>query len=198
MPKVIETAVYLFNELREEKARERALGWGREVVLYQDWYDDILENWKNEVLPNLGFENCGIRYRGFWSQGDGASFEADVNFLKYCDAYGIKLRPLVRKLMESGCIGVSASLERNSPHYYHENTISLYYDIDGLQHKNATRLEAYLCKICDGIKENARTKMREIYINLQEQYDYLVSDENVADFLEANEYFFTESGKRFG
>lgn len=197
MSKVIETTVYLFHEL-DEKAKERALAWGREGVLWPDWHDDILDNWKNEVLPNFGFENCKIHYSGFWSKGDGASFEGDVNFLKYCDAYGIKLRPLVRKLFEAGCIGVYAYLKRNTSHYYHENTVSLYYDIDGLQYKKAPRLEAYLYQICDGIEEEARTKMREIYKELKKMYEYCLEDESVIEFLEVNEYTFDFNGKRFG
>ena len=198
MSKVIETTVYLFNELTDEKAKERALEWGREGVLWPDWHDSILDDWENEILPNLGFENCKVHYSGFWSQGSGASFEGDVNFLKYCDAYGISIRPLVRKLLENGCIYVYAKLKRNTHHYYHENTVSLYYDIDGLQYKNAPRLEEYLCKICDEIKENARAKMQEIYRNLEENYEYLTSDESVIEFLEINEYTFDFNGKRFG
>lgn len=198
MPKVIETTVYLFNELTDEKARQKALEWGRESILWPDWHEHILEDWKNEVLPNLGFENCEIRYSGFWSQGDGASFEGDVNFLKYCDAYGLNIRPSVRKLIENGCVNVYASLERNSHHYYHENTVSLNYDIDGLQYKKAPRLEEYLCKICEGIKEDARAKMREIYRNLEKHYKYLTSDESVIEFLEVNEYTFDFNGEQFG
>ena len=199
MPQTIETTVYLFNELPTERAKEKALEWGRENVLWDEWYQCTTEHWENELLPKLGFTNCKISFSGFWSQGDGASFVGGVDFLKYCDAFGVSLRPLVRKLIEKGVVSVIASIDRNSHHYYHENTVSVNWELDGLQYRHYSgNVVNYLEKICGGIQAEARSKMREIYRDLEKEYEHLTSDESVKDFLESNEYTFTESGKRFG
>ena len=47
-------------------------------VDYANWHDFIINEWKLK-LEELGFINPEISYTGFYSQGDGASFIADVD-----------------------------------------------------------------------------------------------------------------------
>ena len=57
---------------------ERARGWLRYAATDFDWYEDVLNFWE-QALAQIGFENSDIAFRGFWSQGDGASFSASVD-----------------------------------------------------------------------------------------------------------------------
>ena len=50
--------------------------------------------------------------------------------------------------------------------------------------------ETMLVAICD--------LARWLYRQLQVEYDHLTSDESIADGIIANEYTFTEGGRRFG
>ena len=61
-------------------AQERARDWYRENCLDYEWWDSDYDHWK-EKLAALGFTDADIKFRGFYSQGDGASFTAGVSYL---------------------------------------------------------------------------------------------------------------------
>ena len=46
--------------------------------------------------------------------------------------------------------------------------------------------------------EALRDLARWLYRQLEREYDYLTSDESVDDAIRANNYTFTETGRRFG
>jgi len=64
------------NQPGVEKARE----WMRSAATDGDWWHEYVtdELWAH-ALHQIGFENAKIAFSGFWCQGDGASFTADVN-----------------------------------------------------------------------------------------------------------------------
>lgn len=74
-----ELTVYSYSEL-SETAKEKARNWYIENCCDYEWYDFILEDWK-EKLAEIGFTNAKIYFTGFWSQGDGACFDAECNTL---------------------------------------------------------------------------------------------------------------------
>ena len=95
MPRVIETTVYTIEEL-PEAARERARAWYRETCLDYEWYDFVYEDFQ-VICPLLGIvlrtspvrlngggtrERPHLWFRGFASQGDGASFEGSYAHAK--------------------------------------------------------------------------------------------------------------------
>lgn len=81
MAKVIKKTVYSFAELTGS-AKERALQYLREWATDDSWwYESMLEDFA-DVAGLFGFElnetgrRKAIHFSGFWSQGDGASFDA--------------------------------------------------------------------------------------------------------------------------
>src|ERR1035441_4221080 len=58
-------------------AQKRARDWYREHCLDYEWWDSDYDHWK-EKLGELGFTKVAIKFSGFYSQGDGASFTASV------------------------------------------------------------------------------------------------------------------------
>jgi hypothetical protein len=95
MPHIVETTVYHLNEL-SEAGRDKARNWYRETAFEDDWYDCIYDDF--ETICNI----VGVRlktrpvrlfgggtrakpciyFSGFWSQGDGACFEARYAYEK--------------------------------------------------------------------------------------------------------------------
>jgi hypothetical protein len=89
MPRTITKTVYSFRKLLAlnkedkiaQKAVERARSWLQEANTDHDWCSYVLELWE-QALDQIGFEDAKIAFRGFWSQGDGASFTASVDLHK--------------------------------------------------------------------------------------------------------------------
>jgi len=85
---------YSFEELSPE-AKENAIEQNRYIntnhLNHNDWHDPIIEGFE-EDMKKLGLDDIEVRYTGFYSQGDGASFTAKVvdtdTFLR--DALDIK------------------------------------------------------------------------------------------------------------
>src|SRR5215467_9399839 len=95
MPHTVETTVYYLNEL-SEAGRDKARNWYRETAFDDDWCDCVFEDFET-ICGILGVhlktrpvrlfgggtraKPC-IYFSGFWSQGDGASFEARYAYEK--------------------------------------------------------------------------------------------------------------------
>jgi hypothetical protein len=85
MPKTITRTVYTYKELRDlhkngeikaeclEKAKWKLF----EIATEDDfWYESTFDDWKT-ALKQIGFPDSELRFTGFSSQGDGASFTCD-------------------------------------------------------------------------------------------------------------------------
>ena len=88
-----------------------------------DWYDDFyLEDLQSD-LKKVGFLNAEIHYSGFWSQGDGASFDAEVDIIRYLEAttQKTKYKKLLNMIREGE---IEAYIRKNSwsNNYSHEKT----------------------------------------------------------------------------
>lgn len=199
--KVIETKVYNFSEL-SPSAKEKAREWYREGAFDYDWWEFIYYDAKT-IARLMGIEIDKIYFSGFWSQGDGACFEGKWR-ARDVKRDGVKgyapqdtelhriaviFEELAEKFPES-YFGV-----KHRGHYYHENCTEFSCDFgdDTENHKPDDMDTAE-----DTMKEAARDFMRWIYRQLEKEYDYLNADEQVDKMIEANEYTFTEDGKRFG
>lgn len=89
MPRTIIKTVYSFKEMLElekekkvtTKAVERVRNQLKEISTDGEWWDNTKDDMKT-ALDQVGFENADISFSGFGSQGDGASFTADINVAK--------------------------------------------------------------------------------------------------------------------
>jgi hypothetical protein len=84
--KTITLKLYSFNEL-DKTAKEKALTTYRDFNINFDWWDDEFEDFI-ELLSYMGIAviKDSIRFRGFYSQGDGSGFSATVDISKLLDA----------------------------------------------------------------------------------------------------------------
>lgn len=210
-----EIVTHKFKELPED-IQGKVIEKNRDIHVNFDWWDYTIQNWK-EKLSAIGFDGADIRWSGFWSQGDGASFTA------YCDTQKILDSLLVCQeenvgdlnkwrlwfeLAENGLI--KFDMNRISSHYVHENTVEgvLHEDFSGLnsnmwyppnpekpyeftsifeQKCHLRELEEIFCSFCKEL-------FKEIYRSLEEEYDYLTSDDCIKEYLENHDTEYDEWG----
>ncbi|MFN8680294.1 antitoxin of toxin-antitoxin stability system [Paracoccus sp. P2] len=214
MPEVIETTVYRLEEL-SEAGKDKARAWYRDSGFDYDWYDAVYEDFQRiaEIL-GIDFKTHSIRlmgggsrqeprifFTGFWSQGDGASFECHYAYRKNAPVEIRSHAPLDKTL--HGIADALQAVQRRNfyqlraeathrGHYYHEYcmAISVTRDSPTWQDMTADAEETII--------EAMRDLARWLYRQLEREYDYLSSDEAVDETIIANDYTFTEAGKRFG
>lgn len=195
--KSITLKIFSIAELKGE-AKEKAITDARYINVDDDWwYKSIVEHW-TEKLARFGFEDAEIFFNGFYSQGDGACFDASVNLVKLADYILTrgKQRAKVSKLATLHKIGelvergeIEAQIVKLDSHYSHERTRRFAFCEDepaDIINEIEPRAEELRLKLC-----------REIYEELRAEYEGATTDEAVAETLEVNEYAFLSDGRRF-
>jgi hypothetical protein len=196
--KTVSVNLYTFDELGED-AQQKAIEDNREInVDYHGWWDFVYWPWEDK-LEEMGFCEPEIRFSGFGSQGDGASFTAGVDIAKFARYHNYnRFRSLV--MVQRNGWDVDARIVRVGHYYVHHNTIKgvveghgMYYSDDEERtarvYSQGEELEGYITEV-------VRQKSKLIYNDLREAYFALTSDEAVADTLRANDYEFLEDGSR--
>jgi len=185
--RTIETTLLKFEELNDDQKRQ-ALDHHRDwnVDGGYDWFDGVYDN-ATRIAELMGIDISNIYFSGFWSQGDGACFEGNFYYnkgmVKAVKEYAPKDKTLhriaeeIQALFRRSFYTAGGSV-RHVGHYYHERSMSV----------NVS---------CE--KGDADWKCWEdvfadfalwIYKNLEREYEYLTSDEVIAESLIANEMEF--------
>lgn len=187
-----------------------------------DWDREILAGWE-VMLTHMGLRAVDIRYSGFYSQGDGASFSATdwdmgtlVNQAKSLaeidlrnstssipptslkelrDLLALKLPPALTALGKM----VDISVVRGTSHYVHERTCWLEFT-DRHEGPSSRRPRSDPRK---SLLDDARVQMDElrirlckmIYHDLESAYNSLLLNTSVIDTLRVNEYHFDALGR---
>ena len=214
MPRIVKTTVYELKEL-SEAARERARAWYRESCLDWDWHEYVYEDFETvcELLgvtlrtSSVRLMDGGTRqtprifFRGFWSQGDGASFEA---VYRYAQGACAAVRAHAPKDIELHAIADTlADIQRRNFYqlvgdirqrgpYCHEYTMEIDIERDSPTWQDATD------DACETVIEALRDLARWLYRQLEREYRYLSSDEVVDETILTNDFTFTANGLRFG
>jgi hypothetical protein len=194
MPQTLTKSVtaYKFSEL-SSAARSRALEKMYDInVDFDNWHEGCYDYFK-EVGKILGIEIDKICCSGFSSQGDGACFEGKYSFKKGCLTKIQSYAPIDHRLHEIAIAltrlqskyfyGLSARV-KHSGHYYHEYCTEIWIQGRGENSTNA----------CQELTELLRDFMKWMYRSLNDEYDYLTSEEAIIETIEANDYDFTEEG----
>lgn len=186
--------LYTFEEL-SESAKENAREWYRQNYPEYEWWDSVFDMAK-EAGECLGIDIDRIFFSGFWSQGDGACFEGTYSYRKGWRGE-LKKRfggDLLREIEEIG----NALQVVQSPAFY---KLSASVSQSGLRmHSGCTYIQVdhedrYATDDEeDGIKDGLRYFMDWIYYKLEDEYEWLMSDEQIDEEIIANSYEFTEDG----
>jgi len=165
------------------------------------WYEGILENWAVK-LRALGIDTDAkmIHFSGFSSQGDGACFTGEIDLAAFCSAHGMNY-PYSQLARTKGLV-CKCSLTHGGM-YYHDNSIRYDLEIEEPYCIHDAQMETDLRwqtlnavynhdslrfdDLEDDIKSTCQGYMREIYRELEAEYDYCTSDEAVWETLVANE-----------
>jgi hypothetical protein len=214
MAEIIETIVYSFDELSEE-AKEKARDWYRQGAFDDDWYCAVYSDFE-QICEILGISLASVPVRlygggtrrrpciwfsGFASQGDGACFEGNYLYVRgsarAIRAYAPKdvelhrIADTLRAAQWSNFFQLGARLSHRG-RYYHEYSMEIAVDrgspVDQAMTPNAE----------EDVAEALRDLAHWLYGKLEDEYDYLTSDEVVDEAITANGYSFTEAGERFG
>ena len=214
MPEVIETIVYAYDEL-SPAAQEAAKDWYRDTAPSHGWWEPVYEdfamicaclgiqlktrNTARHSQPESG-QPC-VWFSGFWTQGDGACFEATWAYARGaslavrayapqdCKLHGIADR--LQEIQRRNIYQLVADIDHQG-RYCHEGTMVITVERDSHCGQAPTH----------DAEEAVTDAMRDLacwlYRQLEAEYDDITSDSAVKAAIIANAYTFTVSGRRFG
>lgn len=201
--RVVETKVYTYNEL-DDAAKAKARAWYAGLVFSDssDW--DVVFEDAVRMAEILGIDidtrrdhgGPTIYFSGFWSQGDGACFEGSYRYKKGAAKAIRKEAPEDKELHRIA----DALQDIQRRHFYKLRATASHsgrYSHSGCMSVDVEHYDDRYRDISDAEGEVTQL-MRDfadwIYAQLEKGYNYLTSDEQVAESIIINEYEFTEDG----
>ena len=197
---------YQFSELSPE-AQKVAISVFQNDECYLDypWYTFALEDLIADTLVPEGWTTDvkDIHYSGFASQGDGASFDGDLDILQYINHHDLRDKyPLIRQYQEK--YSIEGTIEKNfyASNYCHERTCSFTINWDTYLPPppplpTYTALQAEIEALEKDIEAHRLDICQELYRTLEREYDHLLSDESIKEHIKSNNYEFLINGKQY-
>lgn len=187
--------LFKFEELIEE-VQQKVIEKNRYINTDFDWHESIFESFKEDNEKYFDIKN--IYFTGFWSQGDGAMFEySGINENLLNEAIESLNLPKWKKQILSTQICINGKGVQRG-HYYHENscdhTIYIEDNNNGYYQNIYDLIDLYSSDIEDFIITKYKDICQDLYKNLENENDYLQSDEVIKETLICNDYDFTEEG----
>ena len=219
MTKTIEITLYSFDEL-EGAAKEKAVQRYHENWMDHDWYQCTYDMMKEEGEHKHGFRVDDIRFSGFWSQGDGASWCGAVNIKDWIATKPSEYQThattqIILALIEEGWVDERVLVSFGNHRYCHEYTMDITeigmhepededVKMELGMFKGASAKE--LCHIvgCAAgalydmdkeIKEDVIAFARTIYRELEDDYRAQTTEEAIGEAYAINDVWFDESGR---
>lgn len=205
--------VYTFEEL-SDAAKEKARIWWRECESQNfGAFGEIYEPAETAAkLLGIEFEQKAVKlmgggtrqesqiyWSGFSSQGDGASFVGSYSYKKG-SAKAVRAEFGHDEKLWRIADGLAALQKRHGyqleARISHEGHYSHSYTMSATVNRKDTGNEAS-AEVETELLELMRDFANWIYRGLEGEYEYRMSDENVDESIEINEYEFTEDGKRW-
>lgn len=193
-----------------KERRDALLEKHRDINVFDEWWDSVYEMFVEDcdaagieidthTIRTVGGKQAqrhSIYFSGFWSQGDGACFDGRVNnWIKFFEAMK---RPDLVTLYQKTDEGLTLTWSHEG-RYYHANCVSFSSELcldnphdddeDPLLHAawNIAYEEGYVFdKLEETFAEFVRDLMHDLYILLEEEHDYLTSDEAIAEYILGN------------
>ena len=176
----------------DEDLKEKVLDRYREInVEDTDWYDYVVDYYI-EKLEKMGFEDVDIKFSGFWSQGNGASFTGSITGVDLVRLLKISVPRIILKEFDD--IDLVYTIKRHG-RYFHENSTHVDYEFEDSMETPSRIGEQYAEDMEKKLKKWMADYNQDIYRDLEKDYSVQTSDKAVFDTLEANDYEFDEDGK---
>lgn len=218
MPTTIEVELFKFDELTD-KAKEKARDWYREASAGDNYFSESVIEDAVKVGECLGIEfdqrsfttvggktryEPKVWWSGFWSQGDGASFEGTFrshekgSAKQHLKAYAPndeKLREIaatIDDLQRKYRKRLWAKIKQRG-NYYHSYTMY----VDEIEAITAAgNVREVSAEDEKALLEALRDFANWIYRQLEKEYEYQNSDEQIDETIRCNEYDFHVNGRR--
>ena len=201
--KTINVNLYTFEELSPE-AQKKAIEKYHDINVDYNWWEFIYENFTEK--NNKYFDIDKIYFSGFYSQGDGAMFEyknVTKSFL-FSIIDGLNLPNWKKEILKN--VDFSFYGDHSGPRsnfYCHENTAAHFCDWYeprlNYDKMNCNNIEDFLHDHLNIIQKEVIFKYknlcRELYRNLEKEYNFLTSEEAIKETLICNDYEFTSDGE---
>lgn len=176
----------------------------RDINVYDNWHECAIEDFKS-AMWDTGIRVDRVYFSGFWSQGDGACFEGNVNnwelFLK---SLGYTCPALIDhankafifscthrgRYYHHKCVSYSAELPMPDNEYEDEFCQRFNGDPGGSLHEAvwyALLSEHNSNSLVKEFMECFESEMKSLYKKLNDEHDHLTSDAAVLEALEAND-----------
>ena len=216
-----EQTEFIYEDL-SPKAKEKALQWFSESQDH-DWWEATYDSAKEDAKAK-GFDIEDIRFSGFWSQGDGASWTGSVRIKEFLDYHLKEDNPdysryfVLQALLDEDWVEKYVTIERYGYLYVHsgqmrEGGVSLS-ALDGLDEDSEERLQAdgplqranvyqlhvgidtdaLVDELLEWIIKEAREYADGIYADLEAEHDHLTSEESLIEGAYSNGWRFDEDG----
>jgi hypothetical protein len=214
MVATIETTVYTFDEL-DDDAKEKARDWYRDGFDGETyWAETVVDEAARDIeacgveldthrVPLMG---GGVRYDPtiYWSLGGydaGATFTGRVTLAEWMRSQKIAGR--YRTLYNAAVgHGVACWIERNDGYGNDTNCHAIRARVEVNDYPDdvaaCERLDQQAEIVKDMLTDWAQDRACELHRSLEAEWEYVNADAQVDDAIRANEYTFTENGKRFG
>lgn len=188
---IVEKTVYNFDEL-SETAKQNAI---EKYAANYDWWDSCYDDFV-QILDILGFEveSKDIEFSGFYQQGSYAAFSGYYHFqkdmVKGIKSYAPKDKELHRIAKEL------SKMQRKC--FYSLSAKFRYSDYSGYSVDMEDSRRQYGWVDSDEPEKIFRQVLKDLsswlYEKLQNEYEYLTSEESFKESCEANEWTFDENG----
>jgi hypothetical protein len=216
-----EQTEFIYEDL-SPKAKEKALMWFSSTLDYE-WWEGTYDSAKEDAKAK-GFDIEDIRFSGFWSQGDGASWTGSVRIKEFLDYHLKEDNPdygryfVLQALLDEDWVEKYVTIERYGYLYVHsyqmrEGGVSLS-ALDGLDEDSEERLQAdgplqradvyqlhvgidtdaLVVKLLEWIIKEAREYADGIYADLEAEHEHLTSEESLIEGAYSNGWRFDEDG----
>ena len=182
--------LYRYSELSEQAQNHVLESSEHDQIKEQLWNTeetDLIEEVLRPKLISQGLQDVDIRYTGFWSQGDGLSFTAEVSDPQaFCQAIGIDY-------LEHIWSGIGLEIVRGQSRYLHERTCSILVEHgEAMSHE----LERYLYTLHTRAEAWRMEQCQDMYRTLERAYYAATGDAAIHGMLLASdEELYQEDGQ---
>lgn len=195
--------VYNYEDLMKEEnllIKETVLQKRKEYIQEMDIFErcvvePIIENWVNK-LSEIGFVNPSIQYSGFYSQGDGASFDCDyIDWLTFLNSKEIAVIKEIELMFHISPHDLCLKIYKNdfATHYSHGNTRY----VSASAHANYENQDLHMAvtSFIQLLNWKRAEYCAEIYRELQNGYEELHKDETILQEINECDLEFYENGE---
>lgn len=147
-----------------------------------------------EYAAEKGFKNAKVRYSLSYSQGDGLSFDADIDVERFIREVWPEVKQSIVDVVLANCY---ASCEANNGHYAYASKEDVSFYIDVNSYREYSNLTDFVSSVKYYIQECYMQACGTLEANGYAEIEYQNSEEYAKEALQNEYYEFHKDGKLF-